>query len=326
MARKSKRGEFNTSYKISDQKEPNKSEKIFMRIYLMLLLFITTSAEAYVPLVKTIKTNLINPSDLTMDAQNQLIFISNMNGGKNRKNNCGFISRLKISNNEDSNEVIIKGGDEGIILDAPKGILYDQNKLYVADIDTVRIFKRSRNGWISEKNIPIRGAKYLNKIAKDEQGNLWISDTGQRTIIRLSPPYQKNYPRRYFYNKIPTPTGICIDKVNPDILWITSNTTSLIYKASLSTNKILKTFQTRALSLGSLTPIDENKIASTNQEDGKVLCFTLSNQVVIRSPINKKSLHEPGGVLWDFINKVYLVTDTDLGEIRIYQKQIKPTK
>ena len=247
-----------------------------------------------------------------------------MNGESNRKNNRGFISRLKLTKKGNTNEVIIKGGEQGIVLHAPKGILFHDEKLYVADIDTIRIYKRGVSGWVSVKNIPIRGASYLNKITIDTKGNLWVSDTGINAILRITPPYGSTFPRRYFFKKIPTPTGICIDSQNPDILWVTSYTSTSIYKASLSKNKILKKYQTRALSLGSLYPITGNKIISTNQETGQALTFTISDQVVTRKPINKKGIQAPGGVIYDPINKIYLVTDTVKGEILIFQKTALP--
>ncbi|MCK5834891.1 MAG: SMP-30/gluconolactonase/LRE family protein [Lentisphaeria bacterium] len=296
---------------------------MFKKILLSLILC-SSITQAYVPLVKTVKTNLINPADITMDSQNQLFFISNKNGENNRKNNRGFISRLKITGKTISNQVIIKGGEQDVVLHAPKGILYRDQKLYVTDIDTVRIFKRETSGWVTEKSIPIRGAKYLNKLAIDSKGNLWVSDTGAKTILRLSPPYGKSFPRRYFFDKIPTPTGICIDKNNPDTLWITSYTSSYIYEASLSKNKVIKKYQTRARSLGSLFPIAENQIVSTNQETGQALIFTISNEVITRKPINEKPVQAPGGVLWDSVNDFFLITDTVKGEILIYQKTALP--
>ena len=72
-----------------------------------------------------------------------------------------------------------------------------------------------------------------------------------------------------------------------------------------------------------IEPHVSEKTTLLNQENGQIFTFTLSDEVVIRSPINKKLLHEPGGVLWDPINKLYLVTDTDLGEIKIYKEKIK---
>jgi len=261
---------------------------------------------------------------MTMDSQHQLFFISNTNGEGNRKNNRGFISRLKIMGKTISNQVIIKGGEQGVILHAPKGILYKDQKLYIADIDAIRIFRRGTSGWTSEKNIPIRGAKYLNKITMDNNNNLWVSDTGINTIFRISPPYDQSFPRRYFFNKIPTPTGICIDKDQPDTLWVTSYTSTYIYKASLSKNKVIKKFQTRALSLGSLSPISGNKIISTNQETGQALIFTISKKIVIRKPVNEKTVQAPGGVLWDPENSFFLVTDSLKGEILIYQKTALP--
>ena len=292
-------------------------------ISLSLILF-STITSAYIPLIKTVKTNLINPADITVDTEKQLFYISNMNGETNRKNNRGFISCLKLTDNNISNDVIIKGGEQGVVLEAPKGILFSNNKLYVADIDTIRIFKRGNSGWTSEKNIPSRGAKYVNKITIDLKGNLWVSDTGINTVFRVAPPYDKSFPRRYFFNKIPTPTGICIDKKDPDILWVTSFTSTYIYKTSLSRNKVIKKYQTRALSLGSLCSMKGNKIISTNQETGQAITFTISDKVVTRKPINKKLIQAPGGIIFDPIRQLYLISDTVNGEIHIFQKLTLP--
>jgi sugar lactone lactonase YvrE len=69
-------------------------------------------------------------------------------------------------------------------LDAPKGMaIYNNSKLYVSDItDLVEI--EIANGKITNRyNAP--GSKFLNDVAVDNQGNIYVSDTDTNSIYIL---------------------------------------------------------------------------------------------------------------------------------------------
>ncbi len=298
-----------------------------MKTFLLsLLLSASLSSFGYMHVVKTVKVNLINPTAITYSLLDQAFYISNMNGENNRKNNSGFISRLHFANKKAINEVIIKGGDEGITLNAPKGIIFDQGFLYVADIDTVRIFKRGLLGWESHRNIKLYHASFLNRLIIDKQKNLWVSDTGSNNIIKLAPPYGTSQPEIYFDQEVNTPVGVAIDPKDADVMWVTSFSTSFVYKMSISENSLIKKYQTRAITLGGITFNDKNQIIATHHDEGKVVSFAITDKVVTRTPINKGKLKSPNGIYFESDSKLILVTDRITGELLIFSEEVEISK
>ncbi len=298
-----------------------------MKQFLLFAVLCTSlSSFAYMRVVETVKVNLINPAAIAYSSLDQAFYISNINGVNNRKNNSGFISRLHFNEKKAINEVIISGGDEGITLDAPKGIVFDQGYLYVADIDTVRIFKRGLVGWESFKNIKIYQANFLNRLIIDKQKNLWVSDTGSNNIIKIAPPYGSSHPDIYFDQVVNTPVGLAFDPKDSDVIWVTSFSTSFIYKMSISRNEIIKKYQTRAITLGGITFNDDNQILATHHDKGKVVSFSITDKVVTRTPINKVKLKSPNGVFYESGSKLILVTDRISGELLMFQESIEIPK
>jgi sugar lactone lactonase YvrE len=70
----------------------------------------------------------------------------------------------------------IESGKNKATLNAPKGMAFQGDNLYVADIDTVRIFDRKTGAPAGEVKIP--GASFLNDVAATSDGRVLVSDTG----------------------------------------------------------------------------------------------------------------------------------------------------
>jgi DNA-binding beta-propeller fold protein YncE len=85
---------------------------------------------------------LEQPACVLYDAALDVYLVSNVNGDASARDGNGFISRL----GPDGNVLElswIQGGANGVTLDAPRGLAIAGDKLYVADIDTVRVFERT---------------------------------------------------------------------------------------------------------------------------------------------------------------------------------------
>jgi streptogramin lyase len=74
----------------------------------------------------------------------------------------------------------------------------DNSKLYVSDItDLVEI--NIANGQITNRyNAP--GGAFLNDVVSDEQGNIYVSDTGTNAIYKLD--NNKNHHYNYGYKTL----------------------------------------------------------------------------------------------------------------------------
>lgn len=130
-------------------------------------------------------TSFTGSESTLYDPSADVIYVSNGNTSAGEKDNDGFISVL----NTDGTVRDLKWveGD----LHAPKGMALLNGKLYVTDIDAIKIIDVASA--TLEKTIPVEGAVFLNDAATDGQqvyfsdsreGNIYaITEDGEYTII-----------------------------------------------------------------------------------------------------------------------------------------------
>jgi acetyl esterase/lipase/streptogramin lyase len=124
------------------------------------------------------------PESVLYDPEADVYLVANIKDDPSKKDSNGFISRVSPDG-----EVIalkwIDGTAENVppfTLNAPKGMALSGDRLFVADIDTVRVFNRKTGTWLGE--IPVEGAIFLNDVAAVEDGTVYVTDT-QTGIIHL---------------------------------------------------------------------------------------------------------------------------------------------
>lgn len=115
------------------------------------------------------------PESVIHETEADVYLVSNIVGNPGEADGDGFISRVSPEG-----EVLelrwIDGASDSVTLDAPKGLALDGGTLYVADLACVRSFDRvTGEPW---EEICIDGATFLNDIAVDEAGSLWVTDSG----------------------------------------------------------------------------------------------------------------------------------------------------
>lgn len=118
-----------------------------------------------------------NPESVVLDTENNVLYVSNVNGTPKDKDGNGYISKVSLEG-----EILEKKwASEG--LNAPKGLAIYKGKLYAADIDKiVEIDIKSRR--VSTHEIP--DATFLNDVSIDKKGNVYVSNTfGFSAIYRL---------------------------------------------------------------------------------------------------------------------------------------------
>lgn len=115
------------------------------------------------------------PESVEYAAAQDEYLVTNINGSPFDKDDNGFISRLSPSG-----EVLqlkwIAGGQNGVTLDAPKGMVSIKDRLYVADIDTVRVFSLPSGKPLADYKI--EGSSFLNGICASSLGGVWVTDSG----------------------------------------------------------------------------------------------------------------------------------------------------
>jgi len=123
--------------------------------------------------------DLKNPESVVYLPKQNLLLVSNVNGKPDQKDQNGFISKISASNGSIIELNWLTG------LNAPKGmVVYDHgSKLYVTDITDLVEIDIDSGKIIKRFNAP--GSTFLNDVALDNQGNIYVSDTVTNTIFKL---------------------------------------------------------------------------------------------------------------------------------------------
>lgn len=139
----------------------------------------TMNAEQKEPVTLTLKWEtepvLTTCESVLHDEDNDILYVSNINGAPDGKDGNGFISKVSLDGKVTEPQWV-KG------MDAPKGMGIHGGKLFVADIDRVHEVD-IKSGKIT-RSLPVTGAKFLNDIAVDK-GKVYISDSRGGSIYLL---------------------------------------------------------------------------------------------------------------------------------------------
>jgi sugar lactone lactonase YvrE len=121
------------------------------------------------------------PESVIYEPNENVLFVSSIDGAPNGKDKQGFISKVSPLNGSiiELNWVTS--------LDAPKGMAVVNNTnnslLYVSDITDLVEVDANSGKIINRYNAP--GSGFLNDVASDNQGHVYVSDTVTNTIYRL---------------------------------------------------------------------------------------------------------------------------------------------
>jgi hypothetical protein len=114
------------------------------------------------------------PESAIHDPVADVYFVSSIHENPRAHDGNGFISRVSPKG-----EVLdlrwIAGGVNGVTLDAPKGMSISGERLFVADIDHVRVFDRKTGAPLAAITPP--GAVALNGMATGPDGTVYVTDT-----------------------------------------------------------------------------------------------------------------------------------------------------
>lgn len=121
--------------------------------------------------------DLKGPECAYPDTSLGFVYVSNVNGQPDGKDGNGSISRVSMDGKSVEH-------DWATGLDAPKGIARRGKSLFVADIDQLVEIDVDTGKVVARHQAP--GAKLVNDVAVDADGNVYTSDTMGDTIYRLS--------------------------------------------------------------------------------------------------------------------------------------------
>ncbi len=149
------------------------------------------------------------PESFIVDPQTGEYFVSNVNGIPAEKDQNGFIVKLDKDMNV-IDKAFIQSGTGGVDLNAPKGMAIVGDILYVTDITSVRGYDKNTGENIVDLNFENRGARFLNDITADEDGNLYVSDMTSSIIYKIDT--DNNAVSEYMKGQeLKQPNGLVID-------------------------------------------------------------------------------------------------------------------
>jgi len=154
-----------------------RSMNLTLSTLLSLLLFNSAIADSGALELFWERDGLKNPESVIYDPQLNILFVSNVNGGSNDKDNNGFISIVSVNGNM-LNEKWVEG------MDAPKGLAIHGRTLYVADLDQLVAIDIDHGRIINRYKVA--DAKFMNDVTADNDGNIYVSDMVLNRIYRLS--------------------------------------------------------------------------------------------------------------------------------------------
>jgi len=146
---------------------------IFLLLLVACLSLLSGSAS---PVRIQIVEGLQAPESAVYDAEQDVYFVSNINGEGTAKDNNGFISEIS-PDGKILTEKFVQGGSEGVTLNGPKGITISGDLLWVADIDAVRAFNRKTGAAVRTVDLQPLGALFLNDIVAGPDGTIYVTDT-----------------------------------------------------------------------------------------------------------------------------------------------------
>ncbi|HKY73360.1 MAG TPA: hypothetical protein VJL88_15675 [Nitrospira sp.] len=138
-------------------------------------------------------TDLQTPYSFVSNSSGKEYFISSVNGDPDTADNNGFITKLDASGKM-VNLKFIQGGVNGITLHAPKGMALVEQNLYVADLDTLRVFDTDSGKPVASIAVsasPGQAQARLTDVASDGRGLLYCSDQHANRIYRVELPSRK---------------------------------------------------------------------------------------------------------------------------------------
>jgi hypothetical protein len=149
--------------------------------------------------------DLKSPESVVYYQPENTLFVTNINGEPAEKDQNGFISKVSFDNGSISQLNWIEG------LNAPKGMAISDNKLYISDINELVEADISSGQIINRYNAP--GSAFLNDVAADNEGIVYISDTGTNSIYRLEKNATDSSPLKVWLksDELNGPNGLYVD-------------------------------------------------------------------------------------------------------------------
>jgi sugar lactone lactonase YvrE len=256
------------------------------------------------------------PESVLYDPEQDVYFVSNINGKPVEADGNGFIS--KVSPEGKVLELKwIDGTKKGSTLDAPKGLAVFGDTLYVADLNVIRLFDRKTGA--SKGKIAAVGSTFLNDVAAAPDGTIYVSDSGLKAGKEGLDPtgtdavYKIGKSRRadklIASKELSGPNGLLADDKG---VWAVTFGTDALYRVGLDGKKE----PNQKLPVGSLDGI-------VKLPDGSLLVSSWASSSVLRGTVGGpfetviKDVKSPADIGYDTKRNVVLIPLFTLDSVQL---------
>ncbi len=165
-------------------------------------------------------SNFNTPESMIVDPDDGSYYVSNINGGVTDKDGNGYISKINSSGNIVIQQ-FIGGKKDELLLNAPKGMVILGKNLFVADIDTVKGFNKDTGKPSVLIDFSKFRVQFLNGIAVDSAGFLYVSDTLGNQIFKIDA--NKDYEVKLFKEgkELGGPNGLIVNPRSKNLMVVT---------------------------------------------------------------------------------------------------------
>ncbi|WP_437593631.1 SMP-30/gluconolactonase/LRE family protein [Sorangium sp. So ce1000] len=258
------------------------------------------------------------PESVLHDEERDVYLVSNIVGSPVEKDGSAFISRVSPDG-----EVLdlrwIDGASEGVTLNAPKGMAIAGGRLYVADIDAIRVFDASDGAPLGD--VEVAGAGLLNDVAATPDGSIVVSDSGVSiadgaftsigtdALVRIDPGGEVS--RLIADPALPHPNGVaCADGE----IWVAYLGAARVDALDASGER-RREISLPAGSLDGLVRLDDGRLLVSSWDAGAVFEVDAAGDATPRVSTLAGDLPSPADLGWDRARNRLLVPLFNDGEV-----------